>query len=324
MPRRRSDPDQEEPSRTTRHALPSALPGNTDGGNKPFFIIFWPHSPLLRMLMLVVYGALILGFYFAKAWVEAKGAKVASLPANTDTLDSTGLTHRSTLDSINEPRLTDLEIARLVDKYKTMEGDRGVDNAGWPGLAGFDPFVERYCPPEGSARSPTAQALNRLKNRMLLPKASDYDTRATLEALRAPGDDRTRWSSSRAATIEAYVRLVAATGAESCNCGATATNLADTLLELTSGPDDRALPVIAEITPILRSLHRHLRMEDWSSRAVYEKYAGKRIRVSGWLLFDETHLLEATNSDPRDAHGHQNWRATCWEIHPITRIEVIP
>jgi hypothetical protein len=47
------------------------------------------------------------------------------------------------------------------------------------------------------------------------------------------------------------------------------------------------------------------------------------VRITGWLFFDEAHLHEATNTDPNDNAGNKNWRSTCWEIHPITSIQVI-
>jgi hypothetical protein len=37
-------------------------------------------------------------------------------------------------------------------------------------------------------------------------------------------------------------------------------------------------------------------------------------------LFDFAHASEAENTNP----GHKgNWRATCWEIHPITNIKIL-
>ena len=39
----------------------------------------------------------------------------------------------------------------------------------------------------------------------------------------------------------------------------------------------------------------------------------------GWLLYDTHHAAESENNAP----GHpDNWRATAWEIHPITNFEI--
>src|SRR5215208_465873 len=48
--------------------------------------------------------------------------------------------------------------------------------------------------PNGISFSRRMQALNKLKNRTLLPQESDYGDRATLNALLQPGHDSTRWS----------------------------------------------------------------------------------------------------------------------------------
>lgn len=187
----------------------------------------------------------------------------------------------------------------------------------------FDPFVERGCPPEGSATTERQERLNRLKNRMSEPTGADLDPEVTLEELRRPGDDRDRWSTGMAATIEGYVLDAKATGAESCNCHATERRLTDTHLDIAEDADDTRQPVIAEITPVWRLIHEHQGLENWSSKAVRDKYKGHRVRITGWLFFDEAHLYEADNTDPYDTRGKANWRATCWEIHPITDIQLL-
>src|SRR5262249_49423373 len=46
----------------------------------------------------------------------------------------------------------------------------------------------------------------------------------------------------------------------------------------------------------------------------------KFVEVTGWLLFDSAHVHEAENTNPG---GRHNFRATCWEIHPITDLKVV-
>jgi hypothetical protein len=48
---------------------------------------------------------------------------------------------------------------------------------------------------------------------------------------------------------------------------------------------------------------------------------GRWVRVTGWLLFDAEHANAAENTAPGRA---RNWRASAWEIHPITAVEVVP
>lgn len=188
----------------------------------------------------------------------------------------------------------------------------------------FDPFKKRGCPPEGDAKSATKQARNRLKNRTRTPRTKDIDPKVTLAALRAPGDDRFRWSEAKAATIEVWVEDVfASRTGESCNCKEEDRKLTDTHFDLIAFPGDTASKVIAEVTPVWRLLHAHRGEEDWSSEAIRKRYQGHRVRITGWLYFDESHLHEDSNTDPDDEVGRKNWRATCWEIHPITKLEVI-
>jgi hypothetical protein len=60
---------------------------------------------------------------------------------------------------------------------------------------------------------------------------------------------------------------------------------------------------------------------DWSTAALKERINGKWVRVKGWLLFDQEHVNQAENTNPGN---DRNWRATVWEIHPVTEIDVLP
>jgi hypothetical protein len=77
--------------------------------------------------------------------------------------------------------------------------------------------------------------------------------------------------------------------------------------------------VVLEVTPRGAAAAR-LRGEDWSADALRRELTGRLCRFEGWLLFDTEHEGESENIAP----GRRgNWRATAWEIHPITRIEVL-
>jgi hypothetical protein len=60
--------------------------------------------------------------------------------------------------------------------------------------------------------------------------------------------------------------------------------------------------------------------DDWSTEALRARLLHHRVRVTGWLLFDAEHRNAAENTEPGGAH---NWRATAWEVHPITKLEVL-
>ena len=187
-----------------------------------------------------------------------------------------------------------------------------------PGVTGT---YDGDCPPEGSAREPHLQALNRLKNRSSLEIKGSIDPRVTMQSLLEPGDDRNRWSSDKAAEIIGYVAEVKATGPESCNCKSKEPEHRDAHIELVLEPmvGGSSNSVIVEITPRIRQLIQN-QGKDWSTRTIRDKMLGRWVKVKGWLMFDEEHANQANNTNPG---GERNWRGTCWEIHPITSIEVV-
>lgn len=175
-----------------------------------------------------------------------------------------------------------------------------------------------YCPQEGCALTPQKRALVRLKNRETLPQAADFDERATLSALLQPGDDAGRWSSARAATLEGYVVAVGDGAIEAANCFSV--HRRDTHIDLALDP--HAPPterVVLEVTARLRERAK-ARGQDWSTDALRRELPGHWCRFQGWLLFDTEHADEAENTNPS---GRNNWRATGWELHPLTDIKVI-
>jgi hypothetical protein len=162
---------------------------------------------------------------------------------------------------------------------------------------------------------PGKRAFNDLKNRTTVPADADFDQRASLVAMLAPGDDRSRWQQTRAGVIEGYVVRVHDAGPESANCF-SATRV-DAHIEIAERPD--APPnhrVIVEITPPMRDWAKQ-RGNDWSTAALQRELTGRRVRAEGWFLFDDEHDEESENTRP----GHRdNWRATAWELHPVTAI----
>jgi hypothetical protein len=172
--------------------------------------------------------------------------------------------------------------------------------------------------PQGIAFSPGARAINGLKNRTALPRAADFDGRVTLAELLRPGDDRGRWATSSAAAVEGYVIAVWEGGVESANGFSFFRR--DTHIEVglrtDSPPRER---VILEVTPPMRDWAKGQGM-DWSHAALARDLKGRRCRFEGWLLFDLNHADESENTTPGSP---SNWRATAWEIHPVTRINVL-
>jgi hypothetical protein len=168
-----------------------------------------------------------------------------------------------------------------------------------------------YCPTSGLALSESRRQFHQLKNRTALPQQSDFDSRVTLEALLQPGQDQSRWSTSRAANIEGYVVSISSGPLEAANCYCRR----DIHIMLASRPDARPREqVVLEVTP------RFETTKEWSLETLQHELTGHRVRFEGWLFFDSSHAGESENMAPGTTN---NWRATAWELHPITKIEIL-
>jgi hypothetical protein len=179
-------------------------------------------------------------------------------------------------------------------------------------------FAQWNCPAGGCALTAEERALARLKNREALPQASDFDERVTLAALLQPGEDSARWSFARAATLEGYVVEVTEGAVEAANCFSLFGR--DTHVALALKPD--APPrerVVLEVTSRMRDWARG-QGQDWSTNALRRELLGRRCRFQGWLLFDTEHAQQSENTAPAAA---DNWRATAWELHPLTSIKLL-
>lgn len=178
------------------------------------------------------------------------------------------------------------------------------------------------CGLSGTAKSTRLTKLNQLKNRYTPPRPGKINHSITLSALLGPGDDRSRWSSGSGADVTGYVLDVKPGGPETCNCGEKDSKHSDTHIELVQHATDTAMSqsVVVEVTPRLQSIMQS-RGIDWSTNGLRQKYLHKWIRVRGWMLFDSQHTNAAENTNPDGAH---NWRATAWEIHPVTSIQLAP
>lgn len=182
------------------------------------------------------------------------------------------------------------------------------------------PAFAQTCPIEGDAKQPLALELNPYKNRDDAPPAAKINTSATLSAILAPGDDLNRWSREDGAIFEGVVVGVKIGGIETVNCHAKDPAHRDTHIELALDPSaPETQRVIVEVTPRWRK--KMASIADWSTAALKKQLLHKRVRITGWLFDDLEHKAEAENTNPG---GSMDWRASVWEIHPITGIEVLP
>ncbi len=180
------------------------------------------------------------------------------------------------------------------------------------------------CPMVGTAKGEAVKALNRDKNRFTSPHAGDIDETVTLAGMLSPGDDEGRFDGTRGARVVGFVIDAHMGGKETCNCEATDPTDRDTHIELalaTDAPPNQR--VIVEVTPRIR-LKELNQGVDWSTMALSSHgeggLKGKWVEITGWLLFDFEHVDQSENTNPGNP---TNWRATAWEIHPVTTITVL-
>jgi hypothetical protein len=174
------------------------------------------------------------------------------------------------------------------------------------------------CPSIGIALTGRAQYLHRQKNRTALPQAADFDPRVTLDALLQPGDDTQRWSTARAARIQGEVIDVAYARPEATNCFSPCRRDIHILVARRSGVSKRE-HVVVEVTPNLGDWAATQGL-DWSEESLQKQLVGHWCEFEGWLYFDLGHVEQSENYSPGQP---DNWRATAWELHPVTKITVI-
>jgi len=134
-------------------------------------------------------------------------------------------------------------------------------------------------------------------------------------------DNEDQFSIDKAVILTGYVFNVKMGGVETCNCKTKDEFFRDTHIELTpddehTGPEYR---IIVEVTPRIRAIMAAKNI-DWSTETLKFELKGHKIKVAGWLFYDEEHKSQSSATNPT---GERNWRASCWEIHPITYIKVL-
>lgn len=177
------------------------------------------------------------------------------------------------------------------------------------------------CPPQGSATKAKAKKLNELRARTAEPTDDDYDDTIDFSALIAPGDDSQRFSNDTAVEITAFVVEVKDGGMASSNCFSSDSGAHDTILYLSPGADvsDASHRVMAMISPQWRRIMAKNQI-DWSTRSIRAMYVQKYVSIRGWLLFNAEAAAQALNT--ASLTGVSITRATAWEIHPVTGIEL--
>ncbi len=161
--------------------------------------------------------------------------------------------------------------------------------------------------------------LNQLKNRAGIVAAPRPLTVAALQHLPLPASftrQRRTWTQAARAVVapweamtvivEGYLVGAKEQGLEASNCRRS--NQHDDHLWLAAAAGaTKAQSTVAEVTPRWRAAN-----PAWTLRELNRLVAqGTHVRLTGWLLFDQDHPDQVGKT-----------RATIWELHPITRIEV--
>jgi hypothetical protein len=83
--------------------------------------------------------------------------------------------------------------------------------------------------------------------------------------------------------------------------------------------------VVLEVTPNLQPIYESRATKggnlgtDKSEQDLRGQLVGHWCEFEGWLYFDVGHADQSENTA---AHNPTNWRATAWELHPLTKITV--
>jgi hypothetical protein len=186
-------------------------------------------------------------------------------------------------------------------------------------VVGVAPKDFHGIPPEGTGGDPN---LNREKNRWAAPAAIEEMSVAQVIAL--PHDElsamgresRSRWSSAaaeqasanenRGVQVVGYLAHAKESGAEACNGKSDVYH--DFHIWITASPgEDKRNGIVVEAIPFWKE-----QFPSWQLKA-FENLASNnaKVRVSGWILWDEEHGDEVGKS-----------RGSLWEVHPVTKFEV--
>ncbi len=184
----------------------------------------------------------------------------------------------------------------------------------------FSFFITFYvysqsCPKHGSATTEDKKHLNVWKNHSSrIPSTQAQPLPLNMLITRSNKPDVHKFQEGAYVVTEGYIIDFGEQGPESCNCNRASKSLknGDVHIALALSPrSTKKNCIVIEITPSFKKLHPD-----------YDKYLviGSKVRVYGYLIYDLLHESNATNTC--NACGNV-WRKTCWEVYPITKIEVL-
>jgi len=172
------------------------------------------------------------------------------------------------------------------------------------------------CAPEGKRKKgkvPAREAaMNRMKNRDDITGSIDHSI-TIQDLIKSP--EQTDLDENTAVEITGFVAdVINGTPKETCNCARS--DISDIHIDVVAKKKDRNNNdkyVIVEISP---------RFQDklGDMKTVKKKITGKWVKFTGWLTYDYKHRSNARNIKKTG----NIWRATAWEVHPVTAFKVVP
>src|ERR1700722_6826807 len=168
----------------------------------------------------------------------------------------------------------------------------------------------QVCPAAGNSKEPDMTTLDSRKNRFDIPAPNAYIPIGWSVMAKLPGaspDDLQGAPVMAEGYLSHQVKVQDEKPGEPANCNLLQPNEGDSHMYLTKAPNQGiAQAVVVETTPRPRPLH------DWNEATIQKLVnTNTQVRISGWLMYDFQHVSEIGTE-----------RATVWEVHPITRIEV--
>lgn len=169
----------------------------------------------------------------------------------------------------------------------------------------------QVCPATGDSNTQRVKDLDTEKNRIDIPAPTAYIPVAWNDMVTTLTVADVNEIQGAPVAVTGYlshrINVEDSGTGESTNCHLLAPNEVDWHIYLTNQPNQPiSQAVIVETTPRTRPLHH------WSENTLAALVNGAtQVRISGWLMYDWQHVGEIHTQ-----------RATVWEVHPITRIEV--
>lgn len=182
---------------------------------------------------------------------------------------------------------------------------------------------------KAAASNTKGKQLNVWKNRSA--KATNPQ-KITVQEIRDPANNET-FKPGKKVWVTGYVASIVPGGLkETCNCKRD--DLRDVHINIVadqSEASDQSKYVVVEFTP---RWEKKFGFDDSDyeamRQAVEDKIKDKWVKFEGWMLFDYIHANESQSTAPAnpvcvtEGQTNCNWRATPWEVHPVTAYTVVP